>query len=130
MTEFIERLTKEEESELLSELGYFPYDNDCFKGNKKYKYDGSMIYHTWNHDYSNKKDYDEEYLEVNDYYARFLGLRNREETNIILYEFMFKKFDKEWANKAIKFFKGKKATAKVRFIETLIEISKIEAQEL
>ena len=128
MTEFIERLTKEEESDLLSELGYFPYDNDFCQGNKSYKKNGYIVYHTWNHNYSGSKDYDEDYIKISDFDIKSWG--DIDAYNQTLFKFMFKKFDEEWANKAIKFFKGKKATAKVRFIETLIKNSKVETQEL
>ena len=48
----------------------------------------------------------------------------------ILYTFMLNKFSDEWANKAIKYFTGKKAVLKVKIVENMLRNLKYESQNV
>ena len=123
MTYFIDKLSDEEEISLLHKLNYSACNEGFRRGSETYHSEGYKIYHSFNHNYVNSKDYDDTYLSINDYDVRSY---NREEKIKILYSFMFDNFGKEWAYKAIKYLKGKKAMARVRYIEQLINCENVE----
>lgn len=117
MTKYIDLLSDNEENLLLHKLDYSPYNEGFRRGNETYHSEGYKIYHSFNHDYSSSKDYDDTYLLVSDYDVK---CPNRKEKLKVLYCFMFDKFGEEWAQKAIKYLTGKKAKNSVQFIEDLV----------
>ena len=129
MTNFINKLTAEERGDLLYELGFQLYGEGERQGTNVYSRDGYKVYHTWNRNYMSSKDYDEETIKVSDFDVRYCW-GDKDENNKTLYNFMFNKFGQEWADKAIKYFTGKKAVAKVRLIESLVENAKTETQNV
>jgi len=124
MTNYIDKLSDEEEILLLQQLDYSAYNEGFRRGSETYHSEGYKIYHSFNHNYTNSKDYDDIYLYVNDYDVRSY---NRQEKLKILYDFMFSKFGVEWANKAIKYLAGKKAINRVEYIQQLLSREKVEA---
>lgn len=129
MTNFIDRLTKEEMGDLLDEFGFQPYSDSFRKGTHCYSEAGYKVYHTWNHDYISSKDYDDEYIYISDFDVKYCW-GDKAENNKTLYSFMFNKFGEEWADKAIKYLTYKKATNKVAFVQSLIENAKVETPNL
>lgn len=128
MTNFIDRLTKEEMDNLLDQLSFKPYCDGFRKGTHSYSEDGYKVYHTWDHDYSSSKDYDDEYMCISDFDVKRWG--NCGQLDKILYSFMLKKFSDEWANKAVKYFTGKKAVNKVKIVENMLKNLKYESQNV
>ena len=135
MTNYIDSLSKKDEKILLEKFGYNPYSNDFRKGHETYYKDGYKVYHTWDHDYSSSKDYDDDFIYVNDYEVKsyFNGAYRLE----AFYSFMFAKFHEEWAEKAFKYFQQQaeeKAMAeyieKSRYLENLIKQTNTKPEEL
>ena len=121
MTKHIDQLSESEEILLLQKLEYSPYNDGFRRGSESYHSEGYKIYHSFNHNYSSSKDYDDVYLCVSDYDVRSF---NRQEKLKILYSFMYDKFGEEWAYKAIKYLTGKKAMKSVEFIKSLLNNQK------
>ena len=124
MTHFIDLLSDADEKTLRKKLGYSPYGNGFRRGDEIYYSEGYKVYHSWDHDYMSSKDYDDTYLFISDYDVR--GCFNRQEGLKILFSFMYNKFDKKWANKAIKYLTSKKAKRSVQYIQSLMNQSKIK----
>ena len=68
------------------------------------------------------KDYDDVYLCVSDYDVRCSF--KRPEKLQTLFSFMYDKFGDDWANKAIKYLTGKKASRSVQYIKELVSTKK------
>ena len=128
MTEFIDRLTKEEMGDLLNKFGFQPYGNGFRKGTQISTREGYKSYHTWNHDYYSSKDYDDEYIYISDFDVKYWW-GDKDRNNKTLWNFMFNKFGKEWANAAIQHFANKNIL-KVEFIENLLDNEKSETPTL
>ena len=124
MTNFVDRLTKEDENKLLKELRFYCFGDGDFKGTNITKSGGYKVYYTWNHDYSSSKDYVDEYIYISDFDVK--TCYDKEFACNALWNFMFNRFGEEWANEAIKHFGNKKAVKKVKCIEGLLEVTKVE----
>ncbi len=124
MTQFIDLLSELDEQKLTRMLGYYTYGDGFRRGEEIYHSEGYKIYHSWNHDHSSSKDYDDTYLCISDYDVKCYY--NRQERLKTLFSFMYDKFGDEWANKAVKYLTGKKAKHSTQYVQSLINQSKTE----
>lgn len=132
MTEFIDLLTDHEETILTEWLGYRSYPKGFRQGNEiSYSNDREYKrYHSWNEDYSSKKDYDAYSLTLSDFDRKTYS--GDKEISDCLFLFMYGKFGDKWALKAIEYFAGNKdftiKTQKhcVLFISTLMKMNQKE----
>ena len=125
MTNFVDKLTKEEENKLLKDLRFYYCGDGDFRGTSITKRDGYKVYHTGDHNYSSSKDYIDEYIYISDFDVK--TYYDKEFACNALWNFMFNRFGEEWASEAIKYFTNKKAVKKVAFIESLLGNSKVES---
>lgn len=127
MTNYIDQLSAEEEKALLASLHYNPRSNGFRTGHQTYYQNGYKVYHTWDHDYSSSKDYDDEFIFVSDFDVRSDLGRNAKYVSI-LFSFMYNKFHSQWAEDAIKYYKNRAKENNISYSQTIKYIQNLDQQ--
>ena len=114
---FVNNLTKEQESELLDRLGFIMYGNDIrLMGSEKIVEEESITYHTWDHNFEYLKDFENNYLKVNDFEVFRNGKMNKKDSNILRY-FLYETFGKKYESSLNKYCKKQSNKSKHTEIE-------------
>ena len=126
MTNYIDQLSEKEEKLLLDALYYSPYQNGFRTGNETYYENGYKVFHSFDHDYSSSKDYDDTYIYISDFDLKSNFCRTpRLQT---FYSFMLSKFGKDWAEKAIEYFKEESKKQNQTFVDSIQYIEDLMSQ--
>lgn len=93
---YINKLTKKQESLLLKKLSFRMRDNGFLRGSEKIINNDSIAFHTWDHNYRNPIDYDEDCMYIGDFEVKCHFCEDL--NTVILRKYLYSIFGEEYKN--------------------------------
>lgn len=122
MVEFLSKYSEEQILNIISSAGFRLYSG-FRKGTSLYTQQDengvNYVVHTYDHDYSYSKDYDDEYITINDYEIKsYYG--TSDSTNQKYWRFMYKQHGEAYIKKAVAYFTKKGDVKSVNYLVALL----------